>query len=796
MSASSGKLKASELPEVFILSKELLFDPWRQTFAEACRALGIRKILKTTPATKDLTTKFTTSFRAAEQMVYDLQRMVIPPPTRIKEQLPDFSQLKPDEQGAAVMDYHTKAEKADAVFEKEWVNYLREKQAYEARLRGAQDELLRMKNAGPSLDDEVVEIRAKTKKMGTKSYEYTPTFDRTQTLDAEEAKLFGVDHEWINAETGDYESVEETAARMRLWKWMDKSLVGGPCKHLISACKIPGDIRSVYYEVKEKCTRVTVLTFGLAYSEYFRKDKYLKETDPQIIYTSLKQEASTLEEMGRTLGIPPSVHPQIIKSQLMVALMLSDPEKINQRAMMDMIAGNMEFTSEELLEHLRKQHLLARELKGVNVGKGLKPSKVEANEMVSKAGKAVGVCYDYQTETGCSRKDCRFRHEKYPASAKNRPKDRERSGVGRCMRCSKEGHRGSECPDRKKLLCNHCGKKGHCVETCLTNPDNETPSPPRYPPETMKGGGKGVTRGRGGRGGRGGREKTSMAHAVKTTHEESDSMDESSSQSDGSEWEYRGTMVLQSKQKAHSNTLPKVKKDEVRLLIDSGCDTLAMMHRRDGFDWRPGKMKVNEATEGRSTLVGCKGQVELEFPMGGKLAVSEAIYSKDFRHNLCGTSTLGKAGFSTLMHEGKVFLIDAKSMGELPKAWKVRACEGVDRDTGLPFIVMKRQKPKRVDAALKKEAKQKKEDATQVKQRNASWRSHREDSTPINLAKSYPERKVSRGDSAMGGGGRIPGPRAETTPRRRIERIQEGARTAKEVPNTGDENRKSALETH
>jgi hypothetical protein len=242
-----------------------------------------------------------------------------------------------------------------------------------------------------------------------------------------------------------------------------------------------------------------------------------------------------------------------------------------------------------------------------------------------------------------------------------------------------------------------------------------------------------------------------MAHAVKTTHEESDSMDESSSQSDGSEWEYRGTMVLQSKQKAHSNTLPKVKKDEVRLLIDSGCDTLAMMHRRDGFDWRPGKMRVNEATEGRSTLVGCKGQVELEFPMGGKLAVSEAIYSKDFRHNLCGTSTLGKAGFSTLMHEGKVFLIDAKSMGELPKAWKVRACEGVDRDTGLPFIVMKRQKSKRVGAALKKEAQQKKEDATQVKQRNASWRSHREDSTPINLAKSYPERKVSRGDSAMGG---------------------------------------------
>ncbi len=74
-------------------------------------------------------------------------------------------------------------------------------------------------------------------------------------------------------------------------------------------------------------------------------------------------------------------------------------------------------------------------------------------------------------------------------------------------------------------------------------------------------------------------------------------------------------------------------------------------------------MVVNEATEGRTTLVGCEGKVELEFPMGGKLAVIDAMYSTNFRHNLCGTSTLGKVGFSTLMREGKVFLIDVKSMG-------------------------------------------------------------------------------------------------------------------------------------
>ena len=86
---------------------------------------------------------------------------------------------------------------------------------------------------------------------------------------------------------------------------MKKSLEGGPCKHLAPACEIPGDVRSVYFAVKEKCTRVTVLTFGLALSDYFRKDKFLKETDPQIIYTSLKMEASTLEEMGNTKNATP-----------------------------------------------------------------------------------------------------------------------------------------------------------------------------------------------------------------------------------------------------------------------------------------------------------------------------------------------------------------------------------------------------------------------------------------------------------------------------------------------------------
>jgi hypothetical protein len=376
MSANNARKGASskDLPDVFVLKKEVQFDAWRQVFSEACKILGVKKILKSTPAVKDRTAGFTASSVAAERALNNIQRIGEPMiPVRIKEQAPDLTKVaKPEEREAAMLEYYGKMEKADITFEKEWGKYLIAKRTHDAVLRKAEEEVSRLRNSEPILDDDVVEIHPKSKKERGRDYEYKPTYKKTQTLDAEEEKLFGVDHEWISGETGDIESADETAARMKLWKWLEKSLEGGPCKHLAPACAIPGDVRSVYFAIKEKCTRVTVLTYGLALSDFFRKDKFLQEPDPQIIFTSLKQEASTLEEMGKRLRIPKTVHPEIIKSQLMVALMMSDPEKANQKAMMDMVAGDVDFTSEDLIEHLQKQQILARELKGVKPEKSKK----------------------------------------------------------------------------------------------------------------------------------------------------------------------------------------------------------------------------------------------------------------------------------------------------------------------------------------------------------------------------------------------------------------------------------------
>jgi hypothetical protein len=501
MSASSMRrgVSAKELPEVL---KEVQFDAWRQVFSEACKILGVKKILKSTPAVKDRTAGFTASAAAAERALRNIRGIGEPKvPVKIKEQAPDLTNLKADDREAAMLEYYGKMEKAEVTFEKEWVKYLTDRRGYDTALRKAEDEASRLKNSEPILDDDVVEIHPKAKKEGGKDYTYKPTYSKTQSLDAEEEKLFGVDHEWISGDTGDYESADETTARMKLWKWLEKSLEGGPCKHLAPACEIPGDVRSIYFAVKEKCTRVTVLTYGLALSDFFRKDKFLKESDPQIIYTNLKQEASTLEEMGKRLRIPKTLHPEIIKSQLMVALMMSDPEKANQKAMMDMVSGNIDFTSEDLVEHLQKQQILARELKGVKPEKSKKFTGVEANAVTTGKAKAIGICYDFQSEEGCLRKNCRYRHEELPEElcydfqseegclrkncryrheelpeeppTNSNTEDRQSVGKapskrvsmsGKCRRCAKEGHRGEECPERKSLVCSFCGKKGHCAK--------------------------------------------------------------------------------------------------------------------------------------------------------------------------------------------------------------------------------------------------------------------------------------------------------------------------------------------
>ena len=189
----------------------------------------------------------------------------------------------------------------------------------------------------------------------------------------------------------------------------------------------------------------------------------------------------------------------------------------------------------------------------------------------------------------------------------------------------------------EKLLCSYCGKKGHCEEACIKKEElkKKTSGPSRR-------GGKATTRGRGGRGssrGKGGSHANALEiESLGDTSEES--------QSEDSEPEYHGTMVLQTKTVNMNAVSSSPDEGSVRLMIDSGCDALAMIDQNDGYDLRPTRVQVNEATEGSTVMVDCKGNVDLELPLGGNLAIKGAIFSKSFRHNLIGTSTLGQVGIS------------------------------------------------------------------------------------------------------------------------------------------------------
>ena len=152
--------------------------------------------MRSTPAMKDRTAKYTATSREAEDRLSVIKRRGEPKaPVKIKEQKPELSTIKPEEREAAMLEYYGRMETADAGFEKEWGKYLLEKRTYDGMLRKAEEEVFKLESAEPSLDDDVVEIHARTKKEGSRTYEYKPMFSKTQTLDAEEEKLFGVDSE-------------------------------------------------------------------------------------------------------------------------------------------------------------------------------------------------------------------------------------------------------------------------------------------------------------------------------------------------------------------------------------------------------------------------------------------------------------------------------------------------------------------------------------------------------------------------------------------------------------------------
>jgi hypothetical protein len=183
-----------------------------------------------------------------------------------------------------------------------------------------------------------------------------------------------------------------------------------------------------------------------------------------------------------------------------------------------------------------------------------------------------------------------------------------------------------------KLICTYCGKKGHCEEACLKREElkKKTSGPSRR-------GGKGASRGRGGKG-------MSKRGGVNVNALEIEGLEESNEDtaSDDSGPEYHGTMVLQSREVEMNTMSPRDEGSSLRLMIDSGCDALAMIDRNDGYDLQAANVRVNEATEGSTAVVDCKGSVDLELPMGGVLKIKGAIFSKSFRHNLIGTSTLGQ----------------------------------------------------------------------------------------------------------------------------------------------------------
>ena len=162
--SAKNKPNSKDLPEVYVLKKEVQFEIWRHAFADVCHALGIRKILNTTPAVRNKTAKREASHEEMNQKLKALVKSEPKQPQMIKLELPDMTGLNPEDAIAALKTYRQKLETAQNSFENLWINYLKGKREHEAACKQAERDLEGVKHM--DFDEDVMIIKSKTKRTG------------------------------------------------------------------------------------------------------------------------------------------------------------------------------------------------------------------------------------------------------------------------------------------------------------------------------------------------------------------------------------------------------------------------------------------------------------------------------------------------------------------------------------------------------------------------------------------------------------------------------------------------------
>lgn len=287
-------------------------------------------------------------------------------------------------------------------------------------------------------------------------------------------KFFQSTTKFINVVTLEYESSSLSAARQKLWTWMVKSLrgsgvVAGPF-HYLTDTVTAYDVAGLFSELVRVIDTPTILSQAAALDDVFT----LQCKPPQDVFgflTELRKNVRKVHNMNNVL--PENCRVNIPDSFIRARILQVLTTMPVYRTFMDslMIKKPDEWgaiTVEDLYKHLEVIAANSRDM-----GKNRTPTNlsVQAHTVrVQQDKPKKGRCYEYEKNGECSKKGCKFSHEKPSQPAPSAPKadvkeEPKKSGPGRvCFKCGEADHMANKC--KFNGTCSHCKRQGHTDAMC------------------------------------------------------------------------------------------------------------------------------------------------------------------------------------------------------------------------------------------------------------------------------------------------------------------------------------------
>ena len=459
----------------------------------------------------------------------------------------------------------------------------------------------------------------------------------------------GVDY--LNRVTKQIEGKTERRKREYLWTYLVNSLLGSEMADLQERCLNRGDVRWMVCKLAQWGQKMDIFAVML---KLFKLLTTPLSGTLETAWHALVQEAEEIEELVKPFGMELKI-PTMILSTLIVGYALRKAktkvaEDDIQGVVIDIAQDKKQLDGLVIIQDINTKERLRESLMETKTYGMEGMSQQSLVTITTSSNPSKGLCFRF-LKGDCRFNPCKFLHQRDPHKIKETGEHGKR-----CDLCGLRGHTKEEC---KRPRCEFCKKFGHTEDVCfqkvgkpgkkVANVVDVGPTkPPRDAAEPQE------------------QVLSSMACVAK-------------------DQEQAEVAVVQLPMAVKRACLTDVsnQKESVWAILDSGSNTILLKDPNFLWNSKTGVQSIGTAF-GSERVAGVSGGIHFE--LGGKeVRVEEGVHSrKDLPYSLIGTGIMNRAGLSSLFHEGRVIVLDAKKLDVtgLPISYEGK----LDDKTQLPMI--------------------------------------------------------------------------------------------------------------